>query len=132
VSFVEEYRRTTNYVDTVLTAGLEDVRRALASIDDAVIYRYRASLARAYRALRALCDVLVPSLRPPECSELRDGGLRKLLDSGPQDLVEAERRLETVLDRVLEELDKRGVLVPKRMLEVGSFADSLEEDTERL
>jgi len=127
-AYIHEYRRYLSYVEIVLTNALEEVRKALSFVDDTNLYAYAKSVKRLYRASRALCSILIPSLRPDECRELED--LEPLLDGDEARLREAEKRLQRIVDAVLQQLDAKGILVPKRLLEVGTPDIYGEEDAD--
>ncbi len=114
MSFREEFRQVMSYVN-VLSEALLDVFRKRASIDLSIRYSFKKSFIRYLTAVEALNVILLPSLRPERISET----LRSIRSSEPS--LEGLRKLDGVVEAILNNLDKAGVLIRKSVLLTGEY-----------
>lgn len=127
MSLVQEYRETLDYV-RVLSYALLEVFKRRSELDDSSRIAWGRSVKRYRRSVEALWIILLPSLRPAGVEDV----LREARRSSPEP--RAVELLDRAVERIVEELDRKAILIPKRFLELGSFeggedADTLEEDS---
>ena len=114
MSFKEEFRQVLGYTE-VLSMALLDVFRRRAAINLSIRYEFKKSFIRYLTAVEALNVILLPSLRPEGVGE----ELEEVRRSEPS--LEGLRKLDSVVESILQRLDRAGILVRKDVLLTGAY-----------
>jgi len=114
VSIREEFKQVLGYTE-VLSMALLEVFRRRAAINLSIRYEFKKSFMRYLTAVEALHTVLLPSLRPDGVAEVLEG----IRHSEPS--LQSLRRLDSVVEAMLQRLDKAGILVRKESLLTGTY-----------
>lgn len=112
MSFIQQYLQYVDYV-SVLSRALDRVAEARAKINTSSKYAFETSLKNYMRAVEALYVILLPSLEP--------GNIRQqLLEARKHNpSAKAIELLDSIVKNILQELDRKNILLRKRLIEVG-------------
>lgn len=126
MSFIQQYLQYVDYV-SVLSRALDRVAEARAKINTSSKYAFETSLKNYMRAVEALYVILLPSLEP--------GNIRRQLLEARKcnPSAKAIELLDSIVKNILQELDRKNILLRKRLIEVGVAevspnANSVQED----
>ena len=114
MSFKEEFRQVLSYTE-VLSMALLEVFRKRAAINLSIRYEFKKSFMRYLTAVEALHTVLLPSLRPEGIGD----ELEEVRRSEPS--LASLKRLDMVVEKILQRLDRAGILVRKDLLLTGAY-----------
>lgn len=109
MSLVRQFAETLDYTWVLSRALYVVFERRAEVVRGSSAHDWRAALNRYRAAVEALIAVLLPSLRPERAAE------RAREARGPEEL-------DALLEEVLSSLERSGLLVRQRVLEVGEHA----------
>jgi len=112
MSYIQQYLQYVDYVN-VLSRALDRVAEARASINTSSKHAFETSLKKYLRAVESLYVILLPSLEPEGINE-------KLLEAKKHNpSPKAIELLDSIVKNILETLDRKNILLRKRLVETG-------------